>query len=403
MRFSHASDPRLLAYATALIAFVVLASLGIVVGPRMGGDSSGYIDGGRMFWANLLAGRPGDVSPTQWLYAVPMLVIGGGSWLLGTSFPPAFVALNCGVFAVMVWLQVRTWQRLVPVNAQDVRGLIVAVACGLGLITGLPYVPYWNYYILSDVLFLGWVGFFWFALVRTLVNELRHGWSLTAAIAAAAMLMRPTAFMLVGFWVMARLYAASRGRSAARWIVPALFVAPALYALLVFPWLVYEKGRGAPVPAAMAPALLVSLFHDGVVVGARFETYRPKPVEYGDFVAIAVARLAYFYIPVRAGYSALHKILSVGWACLAVALISIGWNFLRRTGGAYASVATLALLFCWLFALGHAMIVVDYDWRYQLPPMIAAWTLGGCGVILLGRHVSTRRSDDRSVRAAPLV
>jgi hypothetical protein len=373
-------SPRLLPYLAGAIALVLLLAGITIIGARMGGDSARYTEGGSAMVSSLAAGHPEQVPPVYWIYTVPMLLIGAGHLLLGASLPLTFVILNCVLFSGIVALQFHIWNRIVRVRSLSAATAVFALVAGLGLMMGLPYVPLWNYFVLSEILFLAVVAWLWYAMVDAVLTNDRSRWNRAGLIAAAAVPVRPEGPLVAGFWLGARLHAQATGTSR-RLIEVGMFLVPALIALAIFPAFAYAKTQGADLPWFLAPDLLVGYFRNGVVVLERHETYLASPQSYLDFVWISLVRLAYFFLPVYSSYSFAHKVVSTTWSFFAAAFVIAGFRYLRRAGGEHVTLALLTVWFAWILGLMRTIFVVDYDWRFQLPPLVGAWIVGGCGIL----------------------
>jgi len=371
---------RRLPYLAGGLSLALLLVGVAVVGPRIGGDTPRYTEGGAALWSSLIAGDLQRVPATYWIYTVPMLIIGGGHILFGDRLPLIFVLLNCILFSGVVVLQFSIWNRIVQLRSLPRAAAAFVIVAGLGQIMGLPYVTYWNYFVLSEILFLAVVACFWSPLVDAVLGNDRQRWRRAGVFAAIAVPVRPEGPLVAGVWLGARVYANATGVFR-RFIEAGMFLVPGLCALALFPAFAYSKTQGADVPWFLAPDLLVGYFRSGVVVIARPETYMPAPDSYLEFVQISLVRLAYFYLPFYPGFSFLHKVVCVIWSCCMATFVIAGFRYLRRAGGRHVRLAVLAVWFAWIFGLMRTVFVVDFDWRFQLPPLVAAWIVGGCGIL----------------------
>ncbi len=113
----------------------------------------------------------------------------------------------------------------------------------------------------------------------------------------------------------------------------------------------------------------------------RFDTYVHDPKSYGDFVAIAVLRFAYYLVPLRKGYSLAHVFLNVTYLTVLVWALTTAVRSFRPVSRETASLVFMLFLTTYYFALFHVMTFVE-DWRYQLPMWPSLWILAGYGVMM---------------------
>ena len=125
-----------------------------------------------------------------------------------------------------------------------------------------------------------------------------------------------------------------------------------------------------------------------MIVVHRVETYVEPPREYSEFVTFTATRFWRFFVPISAGYSLRHKLVVLAYVPLFLWLTWRGWRTLRRDGGRRAELAWIAVLSALYFGLFHAMVGVDFDWRYQVPAMVPLWLIAGFGLQESTRHPS---------------
>lgn len=359
------------AAAAGACAALLLAGL-VAYGPHEGGDTTRYVAYGRELWHALANVQLPDLPASAALYLAPSLVIGAASIAFGEGFALACVLLNIALFSCLAACLFAVWGR-----AWDEPPGVVAIVGGLFLLLGNPDVVVWNYFVLSDVMFLFLVAALWYGVALAMTTGARAAWWGAALIAAAALVCRPTAPPLVASLLGAiLLWRASEGRGHGRTLV-ALGVIPALGALLLWPVLVYLAAAEGTAAGSLVPDLLLGHYQAGTVIVDRPETAHVAPRGYVDFVAITLDRFASFYIPLRRGYSVAHNVLVGAYALgFGLALWS-GWRRLASRWPALAEAAALSALY---FGLFHAMVVVDFDWRYQLPAMVPLWLVAGYGL-----------------------
>jgi hypothetical protein len=299
--------------------------------------------------------------------------------------------MNIVLYAAAVYLCFRVWELITPLTSPK------TVLTALVVLFGCVDVPMWTFYLLGDVTFLFLVAAFWFCLTHAVLSGGTRHWMLSLAIAVCAALVRPTAVVVIAFWFTAAAFVFMRARGFPRASLAVAFVAvPFVVAELAWPYLIYRiAASGGETPVLRgAFAELLPWYLNGSVVCERPETYLAPPVTYFDFVRLTMVRLFYFFYPLRSGYSLTHNLTLALYTPILVGFGWVGWRQLVQRGGACASLAFLVVAFIFDFGLFHSMTYVDYDWRYQVPAMLAAFVIGGPGI---ARLFEVRREVDEPV------
>ncbi|MBU0516301.1 MAG: hypothetical protein KJ621_16180 [Proteobacteria bacterium] len=380
---NRAPTSRYLPVLAGGVCLLILLMGLVYFGVRMGAAAEGDIKTGVLWWQWLWSGQLFDrLDFSNYQYLVFYLIIGGGVSLLGHSFLWVFVLLNAILFSAMVWLGFRFWARVGEASGLLMMGL------GLLLFLGLPDVPLWVYYIFYDVIFLFAVGLYWYFLAGAVIDRRIRSWLIAWLVALCSLVVHPRGILLVLFLIGAGVYLAIGRRLKRPGLT--LVVTLGLMGLLAiggWPALVFLHNDVVPPAVARWYAM-------GVVVLNRPETYLSGPSSYWDYVWITLQRIGYFLVPLRAGYSIGHNIIGVIYALFLAFFCLRGWRWLWGLNERSRGLASLLVLFCCAFTLFHGMMVVDYDWRYQMPAMVPAWLLAGFGIPTLLRGRLTPREPE---------
>lgn len=393
------------------IGLVLLLAGAVIRGPFIGRDTDDYLIAGAEIIGWLTSGAP-SLEHVNDLFVIPHYLIatfylygihdylGLGEWGVVVVNSMLFSLLVAMVFSL--WLSVCELKSCTWSNGSVFAGL----AGGLYIVFGLPDGFLWSYGVLTDTLFLFWVGAFVYFTVMALFEGRRAMWLAAVVMALTAPLVRPTGLivpLLFLFAVAIHTVPAVRRHPA---ITAALsLVLPALMVFAVVPWLVLmevspEADARRFVPDFLMGPFLQSVyfFKNGVIVAHRVELDWSGALSYMDILKAIVYRLVYYWVPVRSGgsaYSALHNIVNVAYMAVALPLLVRGIWRLFDASAAHRSVLLFLVMVAFGYALQHAVTLVAFDWRYQVPAMVPLWVLVGCGFydILGGRSGLVRHTD----------
>lgn len=241
----------------------------------------------------------------------------------------------------------------------------------------------WVRYPISDTTFLALEGL----LLTGLVGLVMGCWGRPRVAIVAlglgglvATFYRPTGFLLwaptlVAF---ARVWAGDSRPRLRRWLVAAAGLAVALIGLNA-----HLMGRvsetGTSNHGLQHQAQHYAM---GEVVWDRKDTWHGCPQNDGDRIRITLDRWRWFFSPVHASFSLGHNLGNL--------LFFLPLYGLAVAAGVRMRSADLSPGECWgrlmlvstVFAvsLWHALIQVDYDWRYRLPALPPLLILAGCGL-----------------------
>jgi len=171
---------------------------------------------------------------------------------------------------------------------------------------------------------------------------------------------------------------------------------PVIFTLLVWPYIVYDQALTGEWNISFYPSYLAAIYRDGVVVAERPETYIAHPTGYFDFIAVAVARVLYFLVPLRSAYSNIHNIYLLVYLVFSIFMTIRGLRVLGSYGAGGEALRFLLPLLALYYALFHSLIFVE-DFRYQLPAVVAFWALAGFGVVGNNSEVTRIKNKQPSI------
>lgn len=291
----------------------------------------------------------------------------------GDVWAGALVALNLAAHVALGLLVVRLAARATGSGAAAWGALLLYLAC-FDLLMWVPFV-------LSDATFvLLAFGIFTLAAARILGDS--RGWAAVLAPAAAGVFYRPTGMVLLPDLAWA-IYLSRTGRTLRRGPVLAALLFLVAAGALAFAWFVQDPARWPFDAFATAFRNVASDYALGEVVSGRPETRHMPPAALGDFLLISADRFAHFFAIGAAGYSAVHWLVGLAFflPCYALAL----WLAVALWRGGTGFAAPERKLFLAAFgavlsyALFHALVQVDFDWRYRVPilPHLILLAAGG--------------------------
>ncbi|HEX8239261.1 MAG TPA: hypothetical protein VF574_05915 [Allosphingosinicella sp.] len=298
----------------------------------------------------------------------------------GEAWATALVALNLAAHVTLGLLVVRLAGRTTGSGLAAWGALLLYLVC-FDLLMWVPFV-------LSDATFV-LIAFGIFTLASARILGASKGWAAVMAPAAAGLFYRPTGMVLIPDLAWA-IYLSKTGTAIRRGPLLAALAILVAVAALAFAWLVQDPGRW---PLDM----LSAAFHDtaagyaqGEVVSARLETYHPPPAALADYLLISANRFVHFFAIGASVFSASHWLVELlfflpcyalaGW--LAVAL----WRGRTRFAAPERKVFLAAFGAVLSYAIFHALVQVDFDWRYRTPILAHLILLAAGGVAdLAGR------------------
>ena len=302
----------------------------------------------------------------------------------GDAWPVALVILNLAAHVLLGVLVVRLATRLARSAAAGWSALLLYLAC-FDLLAWVPMV-------LSDSTFVC-LAFTLFTLAAARILGDARGWTAVLAPAAAGIFYRPTGLVLLPdlAWAVYLSRTPGLGRRGAA-IAGAALAAAIVGGVFAFAWLVQDPARWPFEPLSAAFDTVARGYSAGEVVNARPETYHAPPVGLSDHVLISADRLVHFFAIGAAGFGPAHRLADLAFylPCYALALW-LGAALIRRdtafaTAERRVFLAAAGAVFA--YALFHALVQVDFDWRYRLPILPHLILLAAGGVADLARRAA---------------
>lgn len=350
-------------------------------GPILMGDSPAYAD-----WAARLAasgfdyaamvrqnGSAVSLSYALFVTLLSLLRLGFGPW-----WPVALVTMNVVAMAGTGHLLTRLAWRLTGSGAASWAALILYALCWDLL--------QWSARVGSDGTFLLFAYAVFLMEARRILTR-AGGWPAVFAASAAASFYRPTGIVLFPITAWSFFLARTSGdrHSRAR-ILAGLFLL-AILAAMAAALLWQDPGRW-PLPGGSREIHEIARgYAQGQIVWDRRETYHLPPHVLSAFWAVTADRFAHFFAIGASTYSRIHwtgQFLFYGPVYLLSALFAFAL-LTGRTGLArpetdtfYAALGAIVAYACF-----HAVVQVDYDWRYRLPIMPHLILLAAGGVHLI--------------------
>lgn len=238
----------------------------------------------------------------------------------------------------------------------------------------------WARYVLSDIVFF-FVAFMCLVLLLRPSGSSRDR-SLPSVAAAVVMILlaltvRPVGFLLLAL-IPAKMYLEYRRRrphflrdAAVVSVGAALLMATALvhahFAQNPSEWPFEALKRSVEYDAM--------IYARGEVVNARLETYHARPESLGDYLAITGDRALHYFAFTAEDFSALHSVVSGAFylplyvGAIAALLSLLHPRTRARMSEEHRDAMLLHLWMIVLFTVFHALVQVDFDWRYRLPIM----------------------------------
>jgi len=379
-----ASDGR--PWPTLRLFLLLVALFGLyagLCGPTVAGDTGEYVQ-----WADRLTASGFDYfkivrahgEPLAATYALFVSLVACLRLVAGDGWAACLVALNvlslAGVGALLSSLAVR------------VSGERSAGWAALSLYLLCHDVRQWAPELLSDSVFL-LIAFYVFRMEAGRLLAPARGWTAVFAASAAASLFRPTGIVLFPVtawsWLLSRTPRSQRSRALALLgLCAAGLIASGLFALLAMDPASWPFAAGAKAMREIGRS-----YAEGVVVWDRPETYHAPP--HGPFAywAVAADRFRWFFSPGASAFSPSHWLAQIaffgpayGLALFLLFRLATGRSGLDKGGRDVCNAALGAIL---LYAFFHAIVQVDYGWRYRIPILPHLILLAACGFAVAAR------------------
>jgi hypothetical protein len=308
------------------------------------------------------------------LLALLRLAFGGG-------WATALVALNFAAHVALAILIVGLAARVTRSGLAAWGALLLYLGC-FDLLMWVPLV-------LSDSTFV-LLAFTIFTLAAARILGDSKGWLAVLAPAAAGVFYRPTGMVLLPDLAWA-IYLAKTKRPQLRRgpVLAALGIAIAAL-VLAFAWFAQDAGRWPFDSLSAAFDNVAAEYARGEVVSARPETYHSPPGALIGYILIAGDRFLHFFAIGAATFSAGHWLVELVFflPCYALTL----WLAVALWRGRTAFEAPERKVFLAAFgavlsyAIFHALVQVDFDWRYRTPILPHLILLAAGGLADLARR-----------------
>lgn len=375
-----------------LAALAILALHGFyawATGVRMASDSAAYaywsarlVETGFDYPRLLAEASPQFPALLYVLFASLLALLRLG---FGEGWTAALVALNLAAHVGLGLLVVRLAVRTTGSAAAGWAALLLFLGCH-GIVKWVPF-------LLSDASFV-FLAFAIFTLAAARILGDARGWLAVAPAAAAGIFYRPTGIVLVPDLVLSWWLSRRRVPFLSRTRAALLLAAATLGGALLFAWLVQDPSRWPFVTLSTAFEVVAQGYAGGEVVNGRAETYHAPPAGLADYLLISADRFVHFFAIGARDHSLLHWTGSAAFFVPAYALA--GWlGFVLWRGDSALPPAERRVFVAaggavLAYAVFHALVQVDYDWRYRLPILPHLILLASGGAADLARRAGRR-------------
>jgi hypothetical protein len=376
-------------WAAALLIGAGHGAYMLAAGVRMSPDSLAYaywsarlIESG-FDYPQVLAEASGGFPAI--LYALFGTVVALLRVAFGGGWATALVALNFAAHVALGLLVTRLAARVTRSGIAAWGALFLYLGC-FDLLMWVPLV-------LSDSTFV-LLAFTIFTLAAARILGDARGWAAVLAPAVAGVFYRPTGMVLLPDLAWAIYLAKTRKPQLRRGPVLAVLGIGTAAVFLAFAWFAQDPGRWPFEALSAAFDHVASEYARGEVVSARPETYHLPPAGLIDFLLISADRFLHFFAIGAADFSASHWLVELAFflPCYALAswLAFALWR--RRTGFEAPERKVFLAAFGALlsYALFHALVQIDFDWRYRTPILPHLILLAAGGLADLARRAPAR-------------
>lgn len=380
-RVADIRPPTLL--ATIIVITLAHGLFALWTGARMSPDSHSYahwaarlIDTG-FDYASVLAET--DTRFPALLYTLFATFVALLRLAFGEAWPSALAGVNLAAHVALGAMIVRLALRATGSGAAAWIALLLFLGC-FDLLN-------WVSFALSDATFL-LLTFTVFTLAARRILSEAKSWVPVALLAAAGIFYRPTGIVLLPDLVLA-FYLSRRPHAPIRRAPILAVIATALViGLILFAWLMQQPDRWPFQILARAFEVVAQGYAAGEVVNARLETYHAPPDALIDFALISADRFVHFFAIGASTFGLGHWLVSA--AFLLPCYLLGGWLLAALWRGDTGFAAPVRKLFVaaagavLAYAFFHALVQVDYDWRYRTPilPHLILLAAGGTADIV---------------------
>lgn len=360
----------------------------LAAGVTLASDSAGYA-----FWSQRLldsgfdyAGAMADSNTTfpPILYVLFATLLALLRLAFASGWTVALVALNLAAHVLLGALIVRLAVRLTGSGPAGWGALLLYLGC----FDLLMWVPF----ILSDATFVC-LAFVIFTLAAARILGDSRGWLKLLVPAVAGVFYRPTGMVLLPDLAWA-IYLSRTTKKVGRWPLVAAIAASVAALVVAFAWFVQDPGRWPFAAFAGSFRSVASGYALGEVVSGRLETFHAPPGPLVDYILISADRFLHFFAFDAAAFRRAHLAVELAFFLPCYALAAWLAVSLWRGRTAFAAperkvfLAAFGAVFC--YALFHALVQVDFDWRYRVPILPHLILLAAGGLADLARRVEGR-------------
>lgn len=297
----------------------------------------------------------------------------GGEWANG------LVAVNFAAHVALGVLVVKMAARLTANGVAAWGALLLFMGC-FDLLMWVPFV-------LSDATFV-FLAFLIFTLAAARILDSSKSWLAVLGPAAAGVFYRPTGMVLLPDLAWAVYLSRSGPGRVRRGPALAILAASVAAMMLAFAWFIQDPGRWPLESLSNAFRAVAAEYALGEVVSARPETYHLPPRALLDYLLISADRFLHFFAIGAATFSLGHWLVQLafflpcyalaGWLAVALWRGRTAFSDLERKVFLAAFGAVLS------YAVFHALVQVDFDWRYRTPilPHLILLAAGGLADLL---------------------
>ncbi len=134
---------------------------------------------------------------------------------------------------------------------------------------------------------------------------------------------------------------------------------------------------------------IVGSYREGMVIHMRLHTYHKVPQTLLDYVFITIDRLIHYFYFSDALFSFTHIFVNAMIFVPTYILFILGIVSTIKEGDSSIkrSLIALGISVIMAYSLFHAMIPVDYDWRYRLPVYPYLLVVSGIGARFLLKSI----------------
>jgi len=345
--------PLIAAIAVLIVHGAAVAHLGVVVSP----DAAKFAR-----WADSLIANRFDFTAVvqeiglrnvpSGMYMFFATLVAFAKLLAGAKWAMVLVAANLICDALTAAILVR----LVTLATSSTAAVLLAITAWLACFD----VVTWVRMPLTDVPFL-LASFAAFAALIAPKKRL----VLAALLAVVTLLLRPVGFL----WLILLAVVYVRRRS----IIVAVLVVAAL--IFIGHTLLVRHPERWPLDAlARSVRWDARSYQRGDVVFGRPETSHAPPSTLLDYAAITADRFVHFFAFTAASFSRAHKLAGAAFYVPLYLLAIVALVRRRDDNVILCAVIVLAVAF-W-----HALVIVDYDWRYRLPILPHLIFMAACAI-----------------------